>query len=142
MDEQRRNLALARYREHSKRFDDISRRRARRAGGPTLVPPRPAAVPVAAPAPVPTPSVRDRRLVRSFAVAAERAREAGLTPRETEVLKLVTAGASNSQIAGRLGVSTETVKTHVRSMLVTLGVESRAQAVTVGFCRGLLVPVH
>jgi LuxR family maltose regulon positive regulatory protein len=51
-----------------------------------------------------------------------------LTPREIEVLRLLTAGASNQQIAGRLCISEQTVKTHVSHILGKLNVTSRGQA--------------
>jgi predicted ATPase/DNA-binding CsgD family transcriptional regulator/tetratricopeptide (TPR) repeat protein/DNA-binding XRE family transcriptional regulator len=51
-----------------------------------------------------------------------------LTPREVEVLRLLAAGASNSQIAERLVISLHTVKTHVAHILAKLNVASRAEA--------------
>jgi DNA-binding CsgD family transcriptional regulator/tetratricopeptide (TPR) repeat protein len=53
----------------------------------------------------------------------------GLTRREAEVLKLLSAGLRNSAIATRLFVSTKTVDHHVSAILTTLGVPSRAEAV-------------
>ncbi|WP_020578006.1 LuxR C-terminal-related transcriptional regulator [Actinopolymorpha alba] len=55
-----------------------------------------------------------------------------LTPRETEVLRLLAEGLSNPEIAERLVVSDETVK--------TLGLRDRAQAVMVAYESGLVVP--
>lgn len=55
-----------------------------------------------------------------------------LTERETEVLELVAAGLSNRQIAARLFVSDNTVKTHLKSIHGKLGVSSRTQAVIKG----------
>ncbi|HEX4259379.1 MAG TPA: response regulator transcription factor [Streptosporangiaceae bacterium] len=51
-----------------------------------------------------------------------------LSPREREVLGLVTRGHSNRQIARELGIGDETVKTHVSSVLAKLGVQDRIQA--------------
>lgn len=53
---------------------------------------------------------------------------ADLTPREREVLALLATGASNAQVAERLVLSVETVKSHVRQVLAKLGVVNRAQA--------------
>lgn len=51
-----------------------------------------------------------------------------LTPREREVLALLVEGSDNAQIARRLSVSANTVRTHVQSILTKLGVRSRLQA--------------
>jgi LuxR family maltose regulon positive regulatory protein len=52
-----------------------------------------------------------------------------LTPREQEVLRLLVAGASNSEIAGELVISLATVKKHVSNILGKLGVANRVQAI-------------
>ncbi len=54
-----------------------------------------------------------------------------LTPREREVLSLMIDGLNNRQIAGRLTVSSSTIKSHVSNILSKLGVSSRTEAVTV-----------
>ncbi len=62
-----------------------------------------------------------------------------LTPRELEVLALVGEGMSNKTIARKLGISSHTVKYHLEAVFTKLGVRSRAEAVTRGLRRGLLV---
>lgn len=51
-----------------------------------------------------------------------------LTPRQLEVLKLLISGISNKEIAGNLGCSEATIKTHITAVLKTLGVANRTQA--------------
>jgi len=52
----------------------------------------------------------------------------GLTTREVEILRLVTSGLTNRQLAERLGVSTRTVDAHLRSIYAKLGIKSRSAA--------------
>jgi DNA-binding CsgD family transcriptional regulator len=63
---------------------------------------------------------------------------AGLTARETEVLRLVAAGFQNTEIATQLFLSTRTVEHHVSSILRKLGARSRGHAATVASQLGLL----
>ncbi|HEX6675132.1 MAG TPA: AAA family ATPase [Actinomycetes bacterium] len=62
---------------------------------------------------------------------------AGLTPRELEVLRLVAAGRSNSQIAGELFISPKTASVHVSNILAKLGVHSRVEAAATAHRLGL-----
>lgn len=61
-----------------------------------------------------------------------------LTPREGQVLRHLALGESNRAIAGALGVSEETVKTHVGNVLSKLQVDNRAQAAVQALKRGLV----
>jgi DNA-binding NarL/FixJ family response regulator len=79
-------------------------------------------------------------LVVTFADAtAVAATASGLTPRETEVLRMVAEGLANKEIAYRLGISEHTVKFHVSSMLGKLGAGSRAEAIGLGIRQGLIL---
>jgi NarL family two-component system response regulator LiaR len=62
-----------------------------------------------------------------------------LTEREREVLALMVEGLNNTQIAGRLTVSSSTIKSHVSNILAKLGVASRTEAVTLAL-RNHIVP--
>jgi DNA-binding NarL/FixJ family response regulator len=61
-----------------------------------------------------------------------------LTSRERDVLDLIAAGLGTKQIAGRLSLSVHTIKTHVESIFLKLGVRSRAEAVAIGARDGLV----
>ncbi|WP_256820420.1 response regulator transcription factor [Dietzia sp. Die43] len=65
------------------------------------------------------------------------AKQAGLSPRESEVVGLIVQGLSNEEIAERCYLSPNTVKTYVRSAYRKMGVTSRAQAVAWGMENGL-----
>jgi len=54
------------------------------------------------------------------------------------VLKIVATGARNREIAGNLGISEETVKMHVKSIISKLGAEDRTGAVTTAIKRGVI----
>jgi DNA-binding NarL/FixJ family response regulator len=60
-----------------------------------------------------------------------------LTPRELEVLKLITAGLSNREIADKLVLSNATVKTHINRIFYKTGARDRAQAVRYAYEHGL-----
>jgi len=86
-----------------------------------------------------------RRLISEFArlrptSVAQTPALATLTPREVEVLSLMAEGLSNQQIARRLVVTEETVKTHVSRVLRKLGLRDRTQAVIAAYESGLVVP--
>jgi len=111
MEESRRLQALAAYAERARAFDEIARRRRR---FPTLLAVTPAPAREASPA-------RPR-----------------LSRRGREVLALLAEGYDNKEIARRLHVGPETVKTHVRNVLVALNARNRAHAVAIAFRSGLL----
>ncbi|WP_409237510.1 response regulator [Streptomyces sp. PA5.6] len=63
---------------------------------------------------------------------------ARLTGRESEVLRLMAAGLTNAEIAGRMGVGAATVKTHVASVLAKTGARDRTQAVIAAYEAGFM----
>jgi DNA-binding NarL/FixJ family response regulator len=65
---------------------------------------------------------------------------ATLTERETEVLTLVGRGLSNDELAGALGISVKTVKTHIGNLLAKLHARDRAQLVIAAYESGLVAP--
>ncbi|GAA2100210.1 response regulator transcription factor [Streptomyces albiaxialis] len=90
------------------------------------------------------PSVT-RRLIAEFArlpgtPSVPPGRAADLTERETEVLALVARGLSNAEIAARLVVAEQTVKTHVSRILVKLGLRDRTQAAVFAYESRLVHP--
>ena len=69
--------------------------------------------------------------------------ESNLSPRELEILALLAAGRTQTEIAAALVISSKTVATHIQHILAKLGVNTRAQAVAAAFQRGLVEPdVH
>ena len=122
-----RQRVLALYQERVEQFETISARRSADAGS---VSPR-------TDGSAATSEVAAVEVELSLR-AASRGRE--LTPREREVLALMSHGLGNSEIGQRLFVAEETVKTHTRKILAKLGARNRAHAVALAF-RGGLVPL-
>ena len=78
------------------------------------------------------------RLLAHIGRNDEGARADQLTPRELEVLGLISQGLQNSEIAAQLFVTERTVKFHVSSILAKLGADNRTEAVAVAARRGLI----
>ncbi|MBZ5521045.1 MAG: LuxR C-terminal-related transcriptional regulator [Acidobacteriia bacterium] len=90
--------------------------------GLTLTRKKPAVIIKEIPAPAASPFLADEARVN----------ELGITRRELEILGLIAAGLSNREIAGRLFVSENTVKTHSSRLFEKLGARRRTQAVQIG----------
>src|SRR5262245_30845324 len=69
---------------------------------------------------------------------AEHLGEEALTARELEVLQQVAGGQRNRDIAGRLFISEETVKVHVKHIMEKLGAKDRTEAVAIALRRGII----
>ena len=90
--------------------------------------------------------VEERVLVKEVRVStdgpfvrnAARADALGLTPRELEILELIAGGLSNREIAARLFVSENTVKTHSSRLFDKLNARRRTQAVQIAKAEGLI----
>jgi DNA-binding CsgD family transcriptional regulator len=108
VDARQRKAILSRYMDHSRRFEAVAQRRT--SNGPGEI--------------VPFPAPKEL--------------EQQPTPRELQVLQLISEGLVNREIGQRLFLSEETVKSHVRHLLAKLQARSRAHAVAVGYRRGLI----
>jgi DNA-binding NarL/FixJ family response regulator len=90
------------------------------------------------------PTVRDVHAGRHpisaevSAVLATRRPELALTPREAEVVDLIVKGMRNKEIGATLGISTETVKVHVKKILAKLEVNDRSAVVAAALRRGII----
>ena len=69
------------------------------------------------------------------------ASELGLSPRELEILRLLCAAYSNTEIAAELFLSESTVKTHVSAIMMKMQVPSRLKAVVRAYELGLVTPL-
>ena len=75
---------------------------------------------------------------QSFALNEERVKDLGITKRELEILELIAQGMSNREIADKLFVSENTVKTHSSRLFDKLSAKRRTQAVQIGKEMGLI----
>jgi ATP/maltotriose-dependent transcriptional regulator MalT len=80
--------------------------------------------------PVPAPD--------TFILNETKVGDLGITPRELEILQLIATGLSNREIAARLFVSENTVKTHSSRLFEKLSAKRRTQAVQIGKELGLI----
>jgi DNA-binding NarL/FixJ family response regulator len=80
------------------------------------------------------------RFLRAFQTRQPSGLFSELTPREEEVLKLLATGETNRQIARRLSVSEETVKSHVAAIFRKLAVSDRTRAAVLAVKAGLVDP--
>jgi two-component system NarL family response regulator len=69
---------------------------------------------------------------------ASRERGETLSDREREIVKLLVLGEANKEIASVLGITEQTVKSHVKNILAKLQVRDRTEAVTVALRRGIV----
>ena len=80
-----------------------------------------------------------RRIPPELAIAmAEHHCSDNLTERELEVLQQVAAGNANKNVAAHLSISEDTVKGHVKAILVKLGANDRTHAVTIALKHGII----
>jgi DNA-binding CsgD family transcriptional regulator len=82
--------------------------------------------------------VKEVAVTAPFSLNEKKLRELGLTPRELEILELIAGGLSNREIAEKLFVSENTVKTHSSRLFDKLSARRRTQAVQIGKELGLI----
>jgi DNA-binding NarL/FixJ family response regulator len=87
-----------------------------------------------------TRRVIDRMARQPVPDLSDQAKLEGLTPREREVLGLISRGLSNREIAAALLVEESTIRTHVKRILMKLGLRDRIQAVIFAYETGLNRP--
>jgi DNA-binding NarL/FixJ family response regulator len=88
-------------------------------------------------------AVHAGRKTMSPEVAAQVAAYSGdeaLTARENDVLRLITVGCANKEIAARLSITEETVKSRVKNILLKLGANDRTHAAMIAVKRGIIEP--
>ncbi|MFC5337667.1 response regulator transcription factor [Leucobacter denitrificans] len=109
------------------------------AGGAVVVP---AGVPDREP--VPNPSAPNSPVPNSPAedIGSWPGKREGLSVREAEVIALITQGYTNPEIADRIYVTVNSLKSYIRSAYRKMGVERRSQAVRWGIAHGMLPPDH
>ncbi|MBN2176946.1 MAG: response regulator transcription factor [Demequinaceae bacterium] len=81
-----------------------------------------------------------RRVIERFAHATAGGSLPDLTEREQDILRALAKGKSNQEIASSLFITQETVKSHVASVLMKLGVRDRTQAVIAAYETGFIQP--
>lgn len=86
------------------------------------------------------PGPADVVMAAASGLFADPAAGLGLTPRELDVLRLITGGLTNRSIAARLGIAPKTARNQVSSVLMKLGADSRATAAERGRAAGLGAP--
>ena len=84
------------------------------------------------------PRVAGRLLDQFTRSSSEDASQDSLSPRETEVVRLMASGATNKEIAARLNIGESTVKTHIVHLFTKLGVNDRTGAVMAAARRGIV----
>jgi RNA polymerase sigma factor (sigma-70 family) len=89
-----------------------------------------------------TRRVIDRMAKQPTPELADQTKLERLTPREREVLEVIAQGLSNREIAEALGVEESTIRTHVKRILMKLGLRDRIQAVIFAYETGLKQPVQ
>lgn len=87
-------------------------------------------------------SVAQRLLDMTGGDNGEESETTNLTRREGEILRLLVAGLSNSEIAAKLNVTVNTVASHLKNLYPKLKVKSRSQAAAYAVSRGIRPPVH